>query len=398
MEIIPNGSVTSPRGFVAGGSAAGIKLSGELDLGILASTTPAAAAAVFTTHALPSPTVLLNRERVAGGVARAIVVNSGNANAATGAAGFADAAEMARLLAWRLGIPESEALAASTGVIGVPLPMDRLRAAIPQTPLTPDGGHDFARAIMTTDNWPKERAVRLVIDGRTITVGGCAKGAGMIHPTMATMLAFFTTDAPAAPTWLAGALRRVVDDTFNMIDVDGDMSTNDTVLVLANGQAGGEPIAGGPAGEALEAALRAVAEYLAKEIVRNAEGATKLIEVHVVGAASREAARAVARTVASSLMVTTAVHGNDPNWGRIYGAIGNAGVPVAADRLTIAIGDTCVFAAGSPVPFDAAAAIAHLKGSDVRIAIDLGAGEAQATAWGSNLSEAYVTLNSVYTT
>jgi glutamate N-acetyltransferase/amino-acid N-acetyltransferase len=398
MEIIPNGSVTSPRGFVAGGAAAGIKPSGALDLGILASTTPAAAAAVFTTHALPSPTVLLNRERIAGGVARAIVVNSGNANAATGAAGFANAAEMARLLAWRLGIPESEALAASTGVIGVPLPMDRLRAAIPRTPLTADGGHDFARAIMTTDNWPKERAVRLVIDGRTVTVGGCAKGAGMIHPTMATMLAFLTTDAPATPTWLAGALRRVVDDTFNMIDVDGDMSTNDTVLVLANGQAGGEPIAGGAAGEALEAALRAVAEHLAKEIVRNAEGATKLIEVQVVGAASREAARAVARTVASSLMVTTAVHGNDPNWGRIYGAIGNAGVPIEADRLTIAIGDARVFAAGAPVPFDSAAAIEHLKGTDVRIAIDLGVGQAQATAWGSNLSEAYVTLNSVYTT
>ncbi|MCS6802215.1 MAG: bifunctional glutamate N-acetyltransferase/amino-acid acetyltransferase ArgJ [Chloroflexota bacterium] len=398
MELIPDGSVTSPRGFIAGGIAAGIKPSGALDLGILASVVPATAAAVFTTHALPSPTILLNRERVARGTARAIVVNSGNANAATGAAGLHDAQEMARLAAARLGIPETEALAASTGVIGIPLPMDLVRAAIPAVPLSPEGGHDFARAIMTTDSWPKERAVRLVIDGRTVTVGGCAKGAGMIHPNLATMLAFLTTDAPVTASWLSAALRRIVDDTFNMIDVDGDMSTNDTVLVLANGEAGGTPIAGGPAGDALEAALRAVAEHLAKEIVRNAEGATKLIEVRVTGAPSRHAARAIARTVASSLMVTTAVHGNDPNWGRIYGAIGNAGVPVNADRLSIAIGAVQVFAAGAPRPFDATAAIAHLHGPDVLIAIDLGEGTERATAWGSNLSEAYVTLNSVYTT
>jgi glutamate N-acetyltransferase/amino-acid N-acetyltransferase len=397
MEIIPDGSVTSPRGFVAGAAAAGIKASGALDLGILASTAPATAAAVFTTHALPSPAVILARERIAAGRARAIVVNSGNANAATGAAGLADAREMARLLASRLGIAEEEALVASTGVIGIPLPMDLLRAAIPAIPLSADGGHAFARAIMTTDNWPKERAVRLAIDGRTVTVGGCAKGAGMIHPKMATMLAFLTTDAPAEPRWLDAALRRVVDDTFNMIDVDGDMSTNDTVLLLANGEAGGAPIVGGAAADALEAALRAVAEDLAKEIVRNAEGASKLIEVRVEGAPSREAARAIARTVASSLMVTTAVHGHDPNWGRIYGAVGNAGVPVEGERLAIAIGDVPVFA-GAPLNFDAAAAIAHLKGSDVRIAIDLGLGTARATAWGSNLSEEYVTLNSVYTT
>ncbi|GIW08547.1 MAG: arginine biosynthesis bifunctional protein ArgJ [Dehalococcoidia bacterium] len=305
---------------------------------------------------------------------------------------------MARLLAARLGIPEDEALAASTGVIGVPLPMDLLRAAIPSVPLSPDGGHDFARAIMTTDAWPKERAVRLIIDGRTVTVGGCAKGAGMIHPNLATMLAFLTTDAPAESGWLAGALRRVADATFNMIDVDGDMSTNDTVLVLANGQAGGSLIAGGAAGDALEGALRAVAEHLAKEIVRNAEGASKLIEVRVVGAPSREAARGVARTVASSLMVTTAVHGNDPNWGRIYGAIGNAGIPIDADRLAITIGEVRVFEAGAPIAYHAPTAIDHLKGADVLITIDLGLGDEQATAWGSNLSEDYVTLNSVYTT
>ncbi|MFN8535790.1 MAG: bifunctional glutamate N-acetyltransferase/amino-acid acetyltransferase ArgJ [Dehalococcoidia bacterium] len=398
MEILPEGSVTSPGGFRAGGLAAGIKASGAPDLGILLSDTPAAAAAVFTAHAMPSPSVLLNRDRVADGRARAVVVNSGNANAATGALGLANAREMARLVAGRLGIPEDETLAASTGVIGVQLPMERLREGIPLVPLSSEGGHDFARAIMTTDTRPKEIAVRLQAGGRTISIGGCAKGAGMIHPNLATMLAFLTTDAPLDPTWLAAALRRVADLTFNMIDVDGDMSTNDTLLVLANGVAGGVEIDGGPDGDAVEAGLRVVAEHLAKEIVRDAEGSTKLIEVRAVGASSPDLARSVARFTAGSLMVKTAVHGNDPNWGRIYGAIGNAGFPIDASTLAIAIGGTPVFRSGAPVEFDAPAAVAYLEGKDVLIEIDLGVGAHSATAWGCNLSEEYVTLNSVYTT
>jgi glutamate N-acetyltransferase/amino-acid N-acetyltransferase len=398
MDIVPDGSVTSPAGFLAGGMIAGIKASGAPDLGILASETPAAAAAVFTKHAVPSPSVILNRERVADGVARAIVVNSGCANAATGQQGLANAREMARLLATKLEIPEDEALAASTGVIGVQLPMDLIRVAIPTLPLSSNGGHDFARAIMTTDTRPKEIAVRVAEGGRRFTIAGCCKGAGMIHPNMATMLAFVTTDAPVDQAWLRRCLQRVVDLTFNMIDVDGDMSTNDTVLVLANGQAGGSPIIGGADGVALERGLLAVCEHLAKEIVRDAEGSTKVIEVIVTGGPTAESAKGIAREIAGSLMVKTAVHGNDPNWGRIFGSAGNAGFPLDADRITIAIGRHTVFRQGAPVEYDHPAAVEHLKGSDVTISVDLGIGSHDARAWGCNLSEEYVTLNSVYTT
>ena len=396
--VLTSGGVTSPAGFLAGGVAAGIKASGALDLGILASERPALVAAVFTQHALPAPPVVLTRERVARGRARAVIVNSGNANAATGAAGLADARAMARLLAERLSIPEEEALVASTGIIGVRLPLAAIAAAVPQLPLAPDGGHAFARAILTTDTRPKEAAVRLALPGRTVTIGGCAKGAGMIHPNLATMLAFFTTDAPLDLAWLQATFRQAVDDTFNLIDVDGDTSTNDTVLLLANGLAGGPPIAGGEDGALFAAGLRRLAEHLARAIVQDAEGATKLIEVRVSGAPSRAVARAIARTVASSLMVKTAVHGNDPNWGRIYGAAGNAGVPIDERRLTIAIGNVLVFRHGQPQDYNHPAAVAALQGSEVVIALDLGAGSAAATAWGCNLSEQYVTLNSVYTT
>jgi glutamate N-acetyltransferase/amino-acid N-acetyltransferase len=399
MNVLDNGSVTSAKGYQAGGYAAGIKATeGAPDLAILISDIEATVAATFTTIALPSPAVTVNRERIGGARGRGVVVNSGNANAATGNPGKRDAAEMARLLAERLGVAEELAYVCSTGVIGVPLPMEKLRAGIPQVPLKADGGHDFARAIMTTDTVQKEIAVEVETDGRTITIGGCCKGAGMIHPNMATMLAFITTDAPVEADFLQSALRRAVADSFNMIDIDGDMSTNDTVLLFANGAAGGPAISGGAAAAAFEEGLAAVCKHLATSIVRDAEGGTKLIEVRVTGAKGEDDARAGARKVAQSLMVKTAIHGHDPNWGRIFAAVANVDIALDFEAMTIKIGDYLVFAGGAPQPYDHVAAVAYLKGEDVLITIDIGLGTATATAWGSNLSEEYVTLNSVYTT
>ncbi len=398
MEILADGGVTSALGFSAGGTIAGIKPSGALDFGLLVSDQPAVSAAVFTQHAAPSACVIFNREQAKSGTTRALIVNSGNANAATGAQGLANAREMAALASERTGIPVDQIMVCSTGVIGVQLPMDLLRQATPRIPLASDGGAVFAGAIMTTDTHSKQIAVQVELEGRTITIGGCAKGAGMIHPNMATMLAFITTDAPATHGWLEGALKRCVADTFNMIDIDSDTSTNDTVLIMANGAAGGPVISGGSDAEAVEAGLKAVCEHLATEIVRDAEGGTKLITVDVTGAPDSESARKVARIIAGSLMVKTAVHGNDPNWGRIVGAAGNAGVPIDLETTTIAVGDIVVFRHGEPHPFDHASAVTHLAGASVRLLMDLGAGAGTARAWGCNMSEAYVTLNSVYTT
>lgn len=399
MKIIAGGSVTSPQGFSAGATASGIKKSG-LDLCVVSSDRPARAAGVFTTNKVKAAPVYLCQRHLAGGIARAFVVNSGNANACTHEQGASDALEMASLVGAKLGCPDGEVLVASTGVIGVHLPMERVRAGIAAIDLSPDGGPIAAQAIMTTDTRPKTCAVRVDLGGRAVTVGGMAKGAGMIHPNMATMLGFITTDAAVADaSFLQAALTDAVDRSFNMISVDGDTSTNDTLVLLANGAAGNEPLRRDmPEAVRFQAALTYVAAELAKAVARDGEGATKLIEVQVRGAASYADARKVARAVAASNLVKAAVYGADPNWGRILCAAGYSGAEVDQERADIAIGQVRLMKDGDILPFDKRAASGQLAGTDVFIYVDLHLGDGAATAWGCDLTEGYVDINAKYTT
>jgi len=398
--VIPQGSVTSVRGFLAGAVRAGIREDGDkLDLGILHSEQACAAAGVFTSNRVKAAPIVVCQKHLADGRAQAIVANSGCANACTGEEGLREAYEMAELTAGKLGIQPQDVVVASTGVIGNCLPMDRVRSGISDIALSSKGGDDLALAIMTTDTVPKQIAARFECQGRRYTLGGVAKGAGMIHPHLATMLCFLTTDAPAGQDFLDAALRRAVDVSFNMITVDGDISTNDMVVVLANGLAGGEPLdAGHPAAEPFCDALTQVCTHLAKAICRDGEGATKLIEVRVEGAASDADARRAARGVAGSLLVKTAVYGEDINWGRILAALGGSGADMAEDKATLYLSDVCLYARGRPLHHDEKAARAALAGAEVDLRLDLGVGEGAATAWGCDITEEYVRLNSAYTT
>jgi len=394
---IPSGTITSAWGFLAGAVAAGIKEKNEPDLGIVYSEIPCKAVGVFTTNQIKSAPVILSQRHIAKRRAQAIVVNSGCANACVGQQGMADALAMANLTAAKLGIPREEVLIASTGVIGVPLPMDKVRNAFPRIKPTKEGGHDFCRAIMTTDTKPKEIAVQVDMKGNKFMIGGVAKGAGMIHPNLATMLCFIATDALVSVDFLGAALKKAVDASFNMISIDGDTSPSDCVFLLANGLARNELI-DFDNGDAFQEALNAVCIHLAKSIAQDGEGATKLIEVTIERAADQDQARQAARTVASSPLVKAAIHGNDPNWGRFVAALGRSGARVREDRLDVYLNDVCVMKQGSPVPFDRAGLISSLTNSDsvlVRLCLNLGDG--QATAWGCDLSEEYVTINSAYT-
>ncbi|HEY8491144.1 MAG TPA: bifunctional glutamate N-acetyltransferase/amino-acid acetyltransferase ArgJ [Dehalococcoidia bacterium] len=401
LRVIPDGSVTTPEGFYAGAVYAGVKTYGDdkLDLGILYSDRPCHVAAVFTRNEVKGACVLVTMEHVADGRAQALVVNAGCANVCTGEQGLEDAREMARLAALRTGAAARDVLVCSTGVIGVPLPMDRIREGIARITLDPDGGRALARAIMTTDTRPKHIAMQFQHEGRTYAVGGIAKGSGMIHPDMATMFCFLTTDAPVAPAFLDATLRSVADRTFNMVSVDGDTSTSDTMAVLANGAAGGDPIdAGHGAAQLFQEALYGVSLHLAREIARDGEGASRLIEVRVYGAATKEEARRAARAVTVSPLVKTAVYGRDPNWGRVMMAVGRSGARVDVSRAVVRLGDVAVFVRGRPVPFDEEEVRAILGAPEVRIEVNLGVGSEGATAWGCDLTEAYVRINSEYTT
>jgi glutamate N-acetyltransferase/amino-acid N-acetyltransferase len=396
-EFIRGGGVTTPWGFLAGAVSAGIKYTDKrrLDLGILFSEAPCAAAGLFTTNKVKAAPVRLDMERLKKGAARAVVMNSGGANACTGEQGMADAIEMAALAAQHTGVKPEETLAASTGVIGTPLPMERLREAIPKIVVSQEGGHDLARAIMTTDTVPKEAAVK----GDGFTIGGIFKGAGMIYPDLATMLCFLTTDAPVETAFLRQALRKAAGISFNMMSVDNDSSTNDTVVLLANGRAGGETITNkGRRAEAFQQALNKLCIYLAKEGARDGEGATKLIEVRVSGAASLKDARLAARTIVSSMLVKSAVNGSDPNWGRVLAAAGRSGADIAPEKMELYIGGTRVVERGEPIPFSKKDAVRHLDGKEVLIALDLHLGRGAATAWGCDLSEEYMKTNAEYTT
>lgn len=395
------GGVTAPRGFRAAGLHCGIKANGKHDLALVVSDTPASAAAVFTTNQAQAAPVLVSKAHLAAshGQARAVVSNSGCANACTGPQGMADATEMAALTATALGVAPHEVLVASTGVIGVNLKMPALRAGIPRAvaALSPDGGADAAVAIMTTDPLPKSAAVEVVTAAGTFRVGGMTKGSGMIEPRMATMLGYLTTDAAVAPERLRKVLVDACRFTFNAITVDGEPSTNDCVFALANG-ASGVTI-----DDATEAALfegfRAVARTLALGIVRGGEGATKLVAITVSGAATDADAWMAARAIANSLLVKTAVHGADPNWGRLVAAAGRSGARFVLDGARVRIGELVLFEQGRPFDERAPQAAAYLQGTDLDIEVDLGTGgTCTATVWTCDLSKMYVQINAEYRT
>ena len=398
------GGVTSPLGFLAGAARAAIRESppDKLDLGLLYSLQPCAAAALFTVNRVRAAPIVVSERHLADGRARAVIVNSGCANASTGERGLGDAEEMARLAAEKLSLAPREVVVSSTGVIGWFLPMERIRSALAGLRPSRDGGPDFARAIMTTDTVPKSIAASLSYDNHRYLVGGCAKGSGMIHPQVATMLVFLTTDAPVQPQFLRESLRRAADASFNMMTIDGDTSPNDMVLALANGAAAGpgdEPIgAGHRAAPLVEAALARVCTHLARELARDAEGASKLIDVRVEGAADEADARRAARTVAGSLLVKTAIYGCDPNWGRILTAAGYSGAQVREVACRLYLQGVRVFAGGLPEPFEESALREALASREVSIRLDLGLGVGAATAWGCDLTPEYVRINAEYTT
>ncbi len=390
--------ITAPLGFRAAAVAAGIKPD-RLDLALIAADGPCHAAGVFTRNRAVAAPVLVSREHLASGYARAIVVNAGCANAATGVQGLRDAREMASATAAALGARPEEVLVASTGVIGVPLPMEKIRAGIAAAAgqLSRVGGESASRAILTTDTRPKTVEVQAVIGGRGVVLGGMAKGAGMIAPDLATMLAFFTTDAALAPGLLRRALVEAVGESLNRITVDGDTSTNDTALILASGASGAPPIET-ESGDyhAFRVALVSAARALAEAIVRDGEGVTRIAEVRVEGAGSSADADRVARTVAESPLVKTALHGGDPNWGRILAAAGRSGVEVDVSRVDIFLGGVQVAEGGAARSYDERLAAAAMCEDPVRVRLDLHAGSESGWIWTSDLSRGYVEINAHY--
>ncbi len=402
IKPVEGGTITSPKGFRAGGVYCGIKPYGadKLDLGLLYSEARASAAAVYTKNKVTAPAILVDRDYLKDPYAQAVVVNSGIANVSVGEQGRIDAVEMTELAGRKLGVAAEDVLVASTGVIGVELPMARLRSGIEEIDVSRDGGPLMARAILTTDTHPKEIAVSFDAgDGRRAVIGGIAKGAGMVHPDMATMLSFLTTDATVDPAFLQTALEDAVDASFNMISIDGDTSTSDTVTILANGLAGNAPIGSGhPAGRAFSEALRQVCTYLAKQIARDGEGATKLIEIIIEKARSQEEARKAARIISTSMLVKSAIHGNDPNWGRLMAALGRTGAYIEESKTDLFINDIFMLNNGTPVPYYPDAVSRSLDQEEVSIKLALNVGDASATAWTCDLSEEYVTFNSEYTT
>jgi glutamate N-acetyltransferase/amino-acid N-acetyltransferase len=390
--------ITAPDGFRAAAVAAGIKPEGA-DLALLAADRECAAAAVFTTNRAQAAPVIVSREHVASGRARAVVINAGCANAATGNGGIADAREMAAVTARALGCRPTDVVVASTGVIGTRLPMDKVRAGIAAAAarLDRDGGAAAARAIMTTDTQPKEARVPFAAGGKTLTVGAMAKGAGMIAPNMATMLAFFTTDAAVEPPLLGAALREAVGESLNRVTVDGDTSTNDMALLMASGAGPTSLIRdAGQDYHAFRAALTEAARRIAEMIVRDGEGATRMAEVRVEGARDAAAADRIARVVAESPLVKTALHGGDPNWGRILAAVGRSGVAVDVSRVDIFLGDVWVAEGGCARDYEEASAHRAMLEDPVRIRVRLGDGSAAGWIWTSDFSRGYVDINAHY--
>ena len=401
IKEIKDGSILSPKGFQADGIEAGIK-KGNKDLGLIVSEVPATAAAVYTTNQFQAAPLKVTQESIAhDGLIQAVIVNSGCANACTGEQGLKDAYETRKLVAQKLNVKEHLVAVASTGVIGVNLEMEKLKSGIEQ--LHPDFSKDhavaFQTAILTTDTIMKTCCFSAEIDGKTITMGGTAKGSGMIHPNMATMLGYITTDAKISQQALKQALREVTEKSFNQITVDGDTSTNDTVLVLANGKAENETLTDEhPEWQVFKQLLTLTSESLAKQIAKDGEGATKLIEVEVKGALNELDARMIAKQVVGSSLVKTAVYGADANWGRIIGAVGQAKARINPENVDVSIGDIDMLKASVPVSFSEDEALNYLKQDFIQIFVDLHCGEAVGKAWGCDLSYDYVKINASYRT
>ena len=387
-----------PRGFRAGAASAGVKtgVPERLDVGLIVADRPCSAAGVFTTNQVIAAPCVVTRRHLERGALRAIVVNSGNANACTGEQGERDAVAMAGAAAEKIGCALHEVAVASTGVIGVPLPLQRIATAVRAITPTEVGYGDVADAIMTTDTRSKTIGVAVGVGGIEVVVRGIAKGAGMIHPNMATLLAFVMTDATVPVDELRAMTRRAAERSFNAISVDGDTSTNDTLLVLASG-ASGSPVDTGTLAT-VEREIAGVCEKLARMIVEDGEGATRVFEVHLRGALSDADAKLAARTITASNLVKTAIHGADPNWGRILAAAGRSGARVDQARASVRIGDVVVYASGAPRSFDGAAVRRIFSAKQIAIEVDLGLGAGEARAWGSDLSAEYVRINAEYTT
>jgi len=394
-----NGGVTAPLGFKANGVRCGIKRKGK-DLAIIYSDVPASAAGLWTSNKIKAAHIYLDKRNIKSGIAQVIIANSGNANCCNGKAGLEDANLVTQVAASHLDLEPSMVLVASTGVIGKRLPVQKISSAISMLikGMNRRGSHDAACAIMTTDTVPKEIAVRFNLKGRTVTIGGIAKGSGMVSPDMATMLSFITTDAAIPPDNLKAALSVAVEKSFNRITIDGDMSTNDTVLMLANGASNMRMDEKDDSFSIFYKGLEYVAVSLAKMLVKDGEGATKFIEVNVRGARNETEANEVARKVSNSNLVKTMLYGGDPNWGRIAGSAGSAHVSIKEDILDIYIGDVQVMKKGAGTAFDRNKLRRLVNGKEARITIDLNLGNGSTTMWTCDLSEEYVRLNAEYET
>lgn len=400
IRILTGGTITAPKGFLAGAAQAGIKKPGRYDLTLIYSPTLCSAAGVFTRNKVQAAPVLLSKAHLSGGKSHGVVVNSGCANACTGSQGDRDAMRMASAASEALGCLAQEIFVASTGVIGAYLPMEKVLKGIQAAAadLAPDHGDLAARAIMTTDTIPKETAVQIDMAGATVTVAAMAKGSGMIHPDMATMLGFITTDAAITPELLQLTLSRAADATFNMVTVDGDTSTNDSLYLLANGQAGNPQLTGeSDAGyEDFAEAVTFVCRSLAKMIAKDGEGATKFLAVRVEGAATLEDARLAAKTIAGSSLVKAAIYGKDANWGRMICALGYSGARFNPAKVDMFLGPIQMMAQGSGLVFDEAAAKAYFENDEIQAVIQLHDGEYSAEAWGCDLTHEYVSINADY--
>ncbi len=396
---IREGSVTSPAGFLAAGLSCGLKGSGGPDLGLLVSETSSPLAAVFTQNLVKAAPVLRGLKSLERGSVRAFFVNSGCANACTGDDGLRDADEMAAAAAEALGVSPDDVFVASTGRIGVRLETDKIKDAAARLAeaVSAEDGECFARAIMTTDTVPKTGAVDVELSGGTVSIGGCAKGSGMISPSMATMLAFLTTDAQIERDQLQEILNDAVAGSFNRITIDAHMSTNDTAALIANG-ASGIGLNSREDTDAFSEGLAALCLHLAKAMVRDGEGATKLVEVEVKGASDDGDAERIARAIADSPLVKCAVNGADPNWGRVVSAAGYAGVQFDSKDVSLDIGTIRVFENGMPAEFDRGSAVDYMRGDEIHLVLSVGSGHGNVSLWTCDLSKEYVEINADYTT
>lgn len=393
--------VTFPKGFKAAGVKAGIKKSGNLDLALIYTEKEAAVAGVFTKNAVAAAPVIVSREVVKGGKAHAIVANAGCANACTGETGLANARKMAALAAAEVGCAPDEVLVGSTGIIGVNLPMDKLEAGIKAAAaeLSEDGSKNAGNAIITTDTYSKACSCEVEIGGQAVRFGAIAKGSGMIQPNMATMLCYITTDANISSQLMQKALSEIVEVSFNMISVDGDMSTNDTVLVLANGASGAAEITdGSPEYDKFYATLKEICRELSKRIAADGEGATKFLTINVSGTKTFEDAKTVAMSIAKSPLVKTAFFGEDPNWGRVICAVGYAGIPMVPEKTVIKFGGVPVYANGLGAEFNEDDIHKVMAEHDIVIDVEMGMGDAKATVWSCDFSYEYVKINGEYHT